>query len=68
MKRTRFSGEKGRGFEKRRKIDYISLGRIKLNKLLIDAIKERAPGSPIFLSELVPSVDGKIQVSAIPEG
>jgi spore photoproduct lyase len=42
-----------------RKIDYVSLGTVKLHKLLVDAIRERAPGSPIILSELVPSNDSK---------
>ena len=42
-----------------RKIDYISLGTIKLHKLLIDAIRERFPESSILLNELVPTDDGK---------
>ncbi len=41
------------------KIDYISIGTVKLHRLLIDAIKERFPESQILLSELVPSSDGK---------
>lgn len=42
-----------------RKIDYVSLGTVKLHKLLVDAIRERSPGSPILLSEIVPSSDSK---------
>jgi DNA repair photolyase len=42
-----------------RKIDYVSLGTIKLHKLLVDAIRERFPKNPILLNELVPSNDGK---------
>ncbi len=42
-----------------RKIDYISLGTIKLHKLLIEAISERFPENPILFDELVPTDDGK---------
>src|SRR3989304_201577 len=42
-----------------RKIDYISLGTIKLHKLLVEAMRERFPENQILLDELVPSVDGK---------
>jgi spore photoproduct lyase len=42
-----------------RKIDYISLGTIKLHKLLIEAISERFPENPALLDELVPADDGK---------
>lgn len=41
------------------RIDYISLGTVKLHKLLIDAIKSRFPDSTTILGELVPSNDGK---------
>jgi hypothetical protein len=42
-----------------RKIDYVSLGTVKFHKLLVDAIRERSPETPILLSELVPSNDSK---------
>src|SRR3989337_256480 len=42
-----------------RKIDYISLGTIKLHKLLVEAMRERFPENQILLDDLVPSVDGK---------
>lgn len=42
-----------------RKIDYLSLGTVKLHKFLVDAIRVRFPQSPVLLSELVPSNDGK---------
>ena len=42
-----------------RHIDYISLGTIKLHKLLIDAISKRFPGSPTVVGEIFPSSDGK---------
>src|SRR3970282_831588 len=42
-----------------RKIDYISLGTIKLHKLLVEAMSARFPENQILLDELVPSVDGK---------
>jgi spore photoproduct lyase len=41
------------------RIDYISLGTIKLHKLLIDAIRVRFPDSPTVTAELFPAVDGK---------
>ncbi len=44
-----------------RKIDYISLGTIKLHKLLIEAISERFPENSILLDELVPTDDGKFR-------
>lgn len=40
-------------------IDYISLGTLKHNKMLFDAIKNRFPGSPAILGEMLPSSDGK---------
>lgn len=42
-----------------RRIDYISLGTIKLHKLLVDAVRSRFPESPTVTAELFPSVDGK---------
>ncbi len=42
-----------------KKIDYISLGTIKLHRLLIDAVGERFPENRILLDELVPSDNGK---------
>lgn len=42
-----------------REIDYISLGTIKLHKLLIDVIRKRFPGSPTIIGEIFPSSDGK---------
>jgi spore photoproduct lyase len=42
-----------------RGIDYISLGTIKLHKLLIDVIRRRFPDSPTITAELFPGVDGK---------
>jgi spore photoproduct lyase len=42
-----------------RKIDYISLGTIKLHKLLVEAMSERFPENPILLDEIVPTKDGK---------
>ena len=42
-----------------RGIDYISLGTIKLHKLLIDVIRRRFPDSPTLTAELFPGVDGK---------
>lgn len=41
------------------KIDYISLGTLKHNKMLFEAIKKRFPGSPAVLGEIFPSSDGK---------
>lgn len=41
------------------KIDYITLGSIKLHKNLLDAVRTRFPESPVILGEIVPSVDGK---------
>ncbi len=41
------------------KIDYISLGTIKLHKLLVEVMRERFPENQMLLDELVPSVDGK---------
>ncbi len=40
-------------------IDYISLGTIKLHKILLDTIKQRFPTSPVVLGEIFPSSDGK---------
>ena len=42
-----------------KRIDYISLGTIKLHKILLDTIKERFPRSPVVLGEIFPSSDGK---------
>lgn len=42
-----------------KKIDYITLGSIKLHKNLLDAVRKRFPDSPVILGEVVPSVDGK---------
>lgn len=42
-----------------KKIDYISLGTLKHNKALFEAIKKRFPASPAVLGELFPSGDGK---------
>lgn len=42
-----------------RRIDYISLGSIKLHKLLMDVIRRRFPGSPSLTGELFPGADGK---------
>jgi len=41
------------------RIDYISLGTVKIHKLLLEAIKNRLPDSITILGELVPSNDGK---------
>lgn len=41
------------------RIDYITLGSIKLHKNLLDAVRTRFPDSPVILGEIVPSVDGK---------
>lgn len=41
------------------KIDYISLGSVKLHKNLIEAIKERFPSSMVILGEIFPGDDGK---------
>ena len=41
------------------RIDCISLGTIKLHKLLIDAIRLRFPESPTVTAELFPAADGK---------
>ena len=43
------------------KIDYISLGTIKLHKLLVEAMMERFPESSILFDELIPSNDGKFK-------
>jgi spore photoproduct lyase len=40
-------------------VDYISLGTIKLHKLLIDVIRRRFPDSPTVTAELFPGSDGK---------
>ena len=40
-------------------IDYISLGTVKIHKLLIDVIRSRFPGSPPVTAELFPGIDGK---------
>ncbi len=40
-------------------IDYISLGTVKIHKLLIDVIRSRFPGSPSITAELFPGIDGK---------
>ncbi|MDA2918365.1 hypothetical protein MYX76_02520 [Desulfobacterota bacterium AH_259_B03_O07] len=42
-----------------REIDYISLGTIKLHKLLVEAISKRFANSPTILGEIFPSIDGK---------
>lgn len=42
-----------------KKIDYISLGTLKHNKVLFEAIKKRFPASPAVLGEIFPSGDGK---------
>lgn len=42
-----------------RNIDYISLGTLKHNKMLFEAIKKRFPASPAILGEMLPSSDGK---------
>ncbi len=42
-----------------KRIDYISLGTLKHNKVLFEAIKKRFPGSPAVLGEIFPSGDGK---------
>ena len=49
---TEFSLDTGR-------IDYISLGTLKPNKLLYEAIKKRFPDSETILGEIFPSGDGK---------
>lgn len=41
------------------RIDYISLGTPKHNKVLFETIKKRFPASPTILGELFPSTDGK---------
>lgn len=41
------------------RIDYVSLGTVKIHKILLDAIRKRFPQSPIILGELLPSEDGK---------
>ena len=41
------------------KIDYITIGSIKLHKNLLDAIRKRFPDSPVILGEVVPAADGK---------
>lgn len=41
------------------KIDYISLGAVKMHRNLVDAISERFPDSMTILGELVPAEDGK---------
>jgi len=41
------------------RIDYISLGTPKHNKVLFKAIKKRFPDSPTILGEIFPSTDGK---------
>jgi spore photoproduct lyase len=43
------------------RIDYISLGTLKHNKLLFEAIKKRFPGSETILGEIFPSGDGKFK-------
>ena len=43
------------------RIDYISLGTLKHNKLLFEAIKTRFPGSETILVEIFPSGDGKFK-------
>ena len=40
-------------------IDYVSLGSIKLHKLLIDVIRRRFPDSPTVNAEIFPTIDGK---------
>ncbi len=42
-----------------RKIDHITLGTLKLHKLLIDAMRKRYPQSLVLSGELFPSADGK---------
>jgi spore photoproduct lyase len=42
-----------------RRIDYVSLGTVKIHKILLDTIKKRFPESPVILNELVPSEGGK---------
>ncbi len=42
-----------------RRIDYISLGTPKHNKVLFETIKRRFPESPTILGEIFPSNDGK---------
>ncbi len=42
-----------------RKIDYITIGSVKLHKNLLDSIRKRFPDSPVILGEIVPAVDGK---------
>lgn len=42
-----------------RRIDYVSLGTPKHNKVLFETIKRRFPASPTILGELFPSTDGK---------
>lgn len=41
------------------KIDYISLGSIKIHKLLVDVIRNRFPKSKLLLGEIFPGEDGK---------
>lgn len=43
------------------KIDYISLGSVKLHKNLIEAVSKRFPGSMVILGEVVPGNDGKFR-------
>ncbi|NIP37701.1 MAG: hypothetical protein GWO07_01315 [Candidatus Dadabacteria bacterium] len=42
-----------------KQIDYISLGSIKLHKLLTDVIRKRFPRSKLLLGEIFPGEDGK---------
>jgi len=42
-----------------KQIDYISLGSIKLHKLLVDVIRKRFPKSKLLLGEIFPGEDGK---------
>lgn len=41
------------------RIDYISLGTVKMHKNLVEAITKRFPDSMTILSELIPTEDGK---------
>jgi spore photoproduct lyase len=40
-------------------IDYITLGSIKIHKILVDVIRMRFPKSPLLLGEIFPGEDGK---------
>ena len=42
-----------------KQIDYITLGTLKHNKVLFEAIKKRFPTSPTILGEIFPSGEGK---------